>query len=169
MNVQAFWNVMGHYSEQTWMKSNILFDMDSITGISHTLLKYKDNENIEQVIDLKESAGIWWEKHHKETLLTKIMRKKRKCIYAGNKEFRIGGISYIELYTSKEQIRFGLKIPYTDEQSVLMPFREKWEEINIALHKEGYWLFDMNYITSCVGNIFLKREKNIRNSPNKSK
>ena len=70
--------------------------------------------------------------------------KKRKCIYAGNKEFRIGGISYIELYTNKEQIRFGLKIPYTDEQSVLMPFREKWEEINIALHKEGYWLFDMN-------------------------
>ena len=121
------------------------------------------------MIDLKESAGIWWEKHHKETLLTKIMRKKRKCIYAGNKEFRIGGVSYIELYTSKEQIRFGLKIPYTDEQSVLMPFREKWEEINIALHKEGYWLFDMNYITSCVGNIFLKREKNIRNSPNKSK
>ncbi|MDE7207341.1 MAG: hypothetical protein K2N90_09340 [Lachnospiraceae bacterium] len=126
------------------MKSTILFDMDSITGISDTLLKYKDNENIEQVIDLKESAGIWWKKHHKETLLTKIMRKKQKCIYAGNKEFRIGGISYIELYTNKEQIRFGLKIPYTDEQSVLMPFREKWEEINIALHKEGYWLFDMN-------------------------
>lgn len=126
------------------MKSTILFDMDSITGISDTLLKYKDNENIEQVIDLKESAGIWWKKHHKETLLTKIMRKKQKCIYAGNKEFRIGGISYIELYTNKEQIRFGLIIPYTDEQSVLMPFREKWEKINIALHKEGYWLFDMN-------------------------
>lgn len=144
MDVQAFWNVIDHYNEQTWMRSTILFDMDSITGISDTLLKYKDNENIEQVIDLKESAGIWWEKHHKETLLTKIMRKKQKCIYAGNKEFRIGGISYIELYTNKEQIRFGLKIPYTDEQSALMPFREKWEEINIALHKEGYWLFDMN-------------------------
>ncbi len=41
MNVQAFWNVIGHYNEQTWMKSNILFDMDSITGISHTLLKYQ--------------------------------------------------------------------------------------------------------------------------------
>ena len=144
MDVQAFWNVIGHYNEQTWMRSTILFDMDSITGISDTLLKYKDNENIEQVIDLKESAGIWWEKHHKETLLTKIIRKKQKCIYAGNKEFRIGGISYIELYTNKEQIRFGLKISYTDEQSTLMPFREKWEEINIALHKEGYWLFDMN-------------------------
>ena len=126
------------------MKSTILFDMDSITGISDTLLRYKDNDNIEQVIDLKESAGIWWEKHHKETLLTKIMRKKRKCIYAGNKEFRIGEISYIELYTNKGQIRFGLKIPNTDEQSVLIPFIEKWEELNIALHKEGYWLFDMN-------------------------
>lgn len=126
------------------MKSTILFDMDSITGISDTLLKYKDNDGIEQMIDLKESAGIWWKKHHKETLLTKIMRKKQKCIYAGNKEFRIGEISYIELYTNKEQIRFGLRIPNTDEQSVLMPFREKWEEINMALHKEGYWLFDMN-------------------------
>lgn len=126
------------------MKSTILFDMDSITGISDTLLKYKDNDGIEQVIDLKESAGIWWKKHHKETLLTKIMRKKQKCIYAGNKEFRIGEISYIELYTNKEQIRFDLKIPNTDEQSILMPFREKWEEINMALHKEGYWLFDVN-------------------------
>ena len=55
------------------MKSTILFDMDSITGISDTLLRYKDNDNIEQVIDLKESAYIWWEKHHKETILTKIM------------------------------------------------------------------------------------------------
>lgn len=126
------------------MKSTILFDMDCITGIFDTLLKYKDNDGIEQMIDLKESAGIWWKKHHKETLLTKIMRKKQKCIYAGNKEFRIGEISYIELYTNKEQIRFGLRIPNTDEQSVLMPFREKWEEINMALHKEGYWLFDMN-------------------------
>lgn len=126
------------------MKSTILFDVDSITGISDTLLKYKDNDGIEQVIDLKESAGIWWKKHHKETLLTKIMRKKQKCIYAGNKEFRIGEISYIELYTNKEQIRFDLKIPNTDEQSILMPFREKWEEINMALHKEGYWLFDVN-------------------------
>lgn len=126
------------------MKSTILFDVDSITGISDTLLKYKDNDGIEQVIDLKESAGIWWKKHHMETLLTKIMRKKQKCIYAGNKEFRIGEISYIELYTNKEQIRFDLKIPNTDEQSILMPFREKWEEINMALHKEGYWLFDVN-------------------------
>lgn len=126
------------------MKSTILFDMDSITGISDTLLRYKDNDNIEQVIDLKESAYIWWEKHHKETILTKIMKKKQKCIYAGNKEFRIGEISYIELYTNKGQIRFGLKIPNTDEQSVLIPFIEKWEELNIALHKEGYWLFDMN-------------------------
>ena len=53
-------------------------------------------------------------------------------------------MSYIELYTKNEQIRFILKIPYTEEQSVLRPFREKWEEINIALNKEGYWLFDMN-------------------------
>lgn len=126
------------------MKSTILLDMDSITDISGTLLKYKDNENIEQMIDLKESAGMWWKRHHKESLLTKIMRKQQKCIYAGNKEFRIGGISYIELYTSKEQIRFVLKVPYTDEQSILMPLQEKWEKINIALHKEGYWLFDMN-------------------------
>ncbi len=126
------------------MKSTILFDVDSITGISDTLLKYKDNDGIEQVIDLKESAGIWWKKHHKETLLTKIMRKKQNCIYAGNKEFRIGEISYIELHTNKEQICFDLKIPNTDEQSILMPFREKWEEINMALHKEGYWLFDVN-------------------------
>lgn len=126
------------------MKNTILLDMDSIIGISDTFLKYKDNENIEQMIDLKESAGIWWKKHHKETFLTKLMRKKQKCIYAGNKEFRIGEISYIELYTTKEQIRFVLKIPYTDEQSILIPFQKKWEEINIALHKEGYWLFDMN-------------------------
>lgn len=126
------------------MESTILFDMDHITDISDTLLKYKDNKNMEQVIDLRESACIWWKRHHKETLLTKIMRKKQKCIYAGNKEFRIGEISYIELYTKKGQIRFGLNIPYTNEQNILIPFREKWDEINIALNKEGYWLFDIH-------------------------
>ena len=57
------------------MKNTILLDMNSITDISDTLLKYKDNENIERMIDLKESAGVWWEKYHKETLLSKIMRK----------------------------------------------------------------------------------------------
>ena len=126
------------------MKNTIILNMDSIISISNTLLKYKDNDNIEQVIDLKESASIWWEKHNKETFLTKIMRKKQKNIYAGNKEFCIGEMSYIELYTKNEQIRFILKIPYAEEQSVLRTFREKWEEINIALQKEGYWLFDMN-------------------------
>ena len=125
------------------MKNTILLDMNSITDVSDTLLKYKDNENIERMIDLKESASIWWEKYHKETLLSKIMRKKQKCRYAGNKEFRIGEISYIEFYTKNEQMRFGLKIPYTKEQSVLIPFLKKWEEINIALHKGGSWLFDM--------------------------
>lgn len=124
------------------MKNTILLDMNSITSISNALLKYKDNENIEQIINLKESAGIWWEEHHRETLLAKIMRKKQKCIYVGNKEFRIGDMSYIELYTKKEQIRFILKIPYTEE-NILMPFREKWEGINIALQKEGYWLYDI--------------------------
>lgn len=29
------------------MKGTILFDMDCITGISDTLLKYKDNDGIE--------------------------------------------------------------------------------------------------------------------------
>lgn len=87
------------------MKNTILLDMNSITDISDTLLKYKDNENIERMIDLKESASVWWEKYHKETLLSKIMRKKQKCRYAGNKEFRIGEISYIEFYTKNEQMR----------------------------------------------------------------
>lgn len=63
---------------------------------------------------------------------------EESCIYVGNKEFRIGDMSYIELYTKKEQIRFTLKIPYTEEESILIPFREKWEEINIALQKEGF-------------------------------
>lgn len=126
------------------MKNTIMLNMDSIISISNTLLKYKDNDNIEQVIDLKESASIWWEKHNKKTFLTKIMRKKQKNIYAGNKAFCIGEISYVELYTNNEQIRFILKIPYAEDQSVLRTFREKWEEINIALQKEGYWLFDMN-------------------------
>ncbi len=69
------------------MKSTILFDMDSITGISDTLLRYKDNDNIEQVIDLKESAYIWWEKHHKETILTKIMKKNKNVYMLGIKNF----------------------------------------------------------------------------------
>lgn len=38
------------------MKSTILFDRDSITGISDTLLRHKDKDNIEQAIDLKESV-----------------------------------------------------------------------------------------------------------------
>ena len=35
------------------MKSTILFDMDIITCITYTLLRNKDNDNIEQVIYLK--------------------------------------------------------------------------------------------------------------------
>lgn len=126
------------------MKDTIILDMDSIIRISDTLLKYKDNENVEQIINLKESADIWWEKHNKSTLLSKLLRKKQKNIYAGNKAFCIGETSYIELYTKNKQIRFTFKVPYTTEQSVIMPFQEKWDELNIALHKEGYWLFDMN-------------------------
>lgn len=126
------------------MKDTMILNMNNIINISNTILKYKDIENVEQTIDLKESAGIWWEKYNKSTLLSKIMRKKQKNKYVGNKAFSIGEMSYVELYTKNKNIRFILKMPYTKEQSVLMPFQEKWEEINIALHKEGYWLFDMN-------------------------
>lgn len=126
------------------MKDTVILSINSIISISNTLLKYKDNENIEQIIDLKKSADIWWEMYHKNNLLSKIMRKKQKNKYAGNKVFTIGKTSYIELYTKNKQIRFTLEVPYTKDQSVLMLFREKWDEINTALHKEGYWLFDMN-------------------------
>ena len=130
--------------EDFQMKDSIIINMDSIISISNTLLKYKDNESAEHKIDLKESASIWWEKYNEETLLTKILRKKQRNRYVGNKAFSIGEMSYIELFTQNEQIRFVLEIPYTKEQSVLIPFRKKWDKINVALNNEGYWLFDMN-------------------------
>lgn len=119
-----------------------ILNIHDITRISDSSLKYKDNG--EQSICLKESAEIWWETHHRKTFLSTIQRKKQKNKYVGNKVFYIGGISYIELYSRNGRIRFLLEVPETNGQNSIAPFREKWEKINIALHKEGYWLFDMN-------------------------
>ena len=92
-------------------------------------------------IDLKQSAQLWWDKHNKPSVFDIIFRKKYKNIYAGDKKFDLEN-PYICLYAGDDEIVFADKLTADFDTSDLCELRAFWDEINVELNKQGYWLFD---------------------------
>ncbi len=116
------------------------FDINCIQGIRDGIFLYTDGVNIEK-IDIKKSAEIWWDKHHKSTLMDIVLKKRAKNKYAGDKCFNFAE-SYIRLYTGEDEIIFKKKFPDEVDTSDACEFRMWWDDINICLNQLGYWLFD---------------------------
>ncbi|MBO5352960.1 MAG: hypothetical protein J6A77_06640 [Lachnospiraceae bacterium] len=116
------------------------FNMSCLRGIRDGKVLYEyDSKN--EVIDIKKSAGIWWDKHHKSSIMDVLLMKRTKNKYAGDKYFSFVE-SYIRLYSGKDEIIFKKKFPDEIDTSDACEFRMWWEDINTSLNQQGYWLFD---------------------------
>ena len=116
------------------------FDFSCIQGIRDGMLFYEYNGRNEK-IDIKKSAEIWWDKHHKSTLMDIVLKKRAKNKYVGDKCFNFAE-SYIRLYTGEDEMIFKKKFPDEVDTSDACEFRMRWDDINICLNQLGYWLFD---------------------------
>ncbi len=113
------------------------FDLNCIQGIRDGMFLYTDEGSIEK-IDIKKSAEIWWDKHYKSTLMDIVLKKRTKNKYAGDKCFNFTE-PYIRLYVGEDEMIFTKK--FSDEVDTC-EFRMWWDDINISLNQQGYWLFD---------------------------
>ena len=116
------------------------FELNCIQGIRDGKFLYTDEGSIEK-IDIKKSAEIWWDKHHKSTLMDIVLKKRAKNKYAGDKWFNFTE-PYIRLYVGGDEMIFKKKIPDEVDTSDACEFRMWWDDINISLNQQGYWLFD---------------------------
>ncbi len=114
--------------------------MNCVQGIHSGMLIYEEDEKTEK-IDLKKSAELWWDKHHKATLMDILLRKRAQNIYVGDKCFNFSE-PYIRLYVEKDEIIFTKRFPDEVDTSDASEFRTWWDDINRRLNQQGYWLFD---------------------------
>lgn len=116
------------------------YDMDCVQGVRSGMFLYADRGTIEK-IDLRKSAKLWWDKHHKTTIMDAFLRKRTKNIYVGDKCFNFSE-PYIRLYVEKYEVVFSKNFPDEVDTSDASEFRMWWDEINRGLNQQGYWLFD---------------------------
>ena len=116
------------------------FDLNCIQGIQDGMFLYTNDGDVEK-IDIEKSAEIWWNKHHKSTLMDIFLKKRTKNKYAGDKCFNFDE-PYIRLYTDEDELIFKKKYPDDVDASEAREFRMWWDDINIGLNQLGYWLFD---------------------------
>lgn len=116
------------------------FDFSCIQGIRDGMLFYEYNGRNEK-IDIKKSAEIWWDKHHKSTLMDIVLKKRAKNKYAGDKCFNFAK-PYIRLYAGEDEMIFKKEYPDDVDTSDACEFRMWWDDIKICLNQLGYWLFD---------------------------
>ncbi len=91
-------------------------------------------------IDIKKSAEIWWDKHHKSSVMDVFLKKRAKNKYAGDKCFNFIEL-YIRLYVGEDEIVFKKKFPDEVDTSDACEFRMWWDDINAKINQWGYWLF----------------------------
>lgn len=122
------------------MKREDSFDFGCIQGVCDGMLLYEDNgESVK--IDIRKSAGLWWDCHNRNTIMNRLRKKRTKNIYAGDKCFAYTE-AYIRLYADEREILFKKKFPDEWDTNDVHEFRKWWEQINSDFHKLGYWLFD---------------------------
>lgn len=122
------------------MKQKDSFDFRCIQGVSDGMLLYEDNGEIVK-IDIRKSAGHWWDLHNRNTIMDILLKKRAKNKFAGDKCFAYTE-AYIRLYADENEILFKKKFPDEWDTSDACEFRMWWEQINSDFHKLGYWLFD---------------------------
>lgn len=113
-------------------------DITDIIRADKTYLYFIDN-GTERSIALRASADIWWDMRHKASLKDRLLRKKQKNIYAGEKCFCIDGTAYIKLFDKDTEYLFEMYVSADD----VTEKRRIWSEVNTMLNKQGFWLFDM--------------------------
>ena len=116
------------------------FDMNYLKGVRDGMFLYEYN-GTNETIDIKKSAEIWWEKHHKSTIKDIILKKRVKNKYAGDKCFNFTE-PYIRLYAGGDEVIFKNKFPEEVDTSDVCEFRMWWDDINAKINQLGYWLFD---------------------------
>ena len=116
------------------------FDMNCLQGVRDGMFLYEYNGKNE-MIDIKKSAELWWDKHHKRTIKNVLLKKRVKSKYAGDKCFNFIE-PYIRLYAGEDEIVFKKRFPDELDTSDACEFRMWWADINIRLNQLGYWLFD---------------------------
>lgn len=94
------------------------------------IITYRNGRN--EKIDIKKSAEIWWDKHHKSTLMDIVLKKRAKNKYAGDKCFNFAK-PYIRLYAGEDEMIFKKEYPDDVDTSDACEFRMWWDDINIGL------------------------------------
>lgn len=112
-------------------------ELTDILRIDKEQLYYVE-KGVEKAIDLRESANRWWDLYHKISLFDKLFSRKKKNIYVGEKYFCIHGRSYIKFFDIDTEYCFQMNVSIDD----LKEKRQIWEDINLMLHKQGFWLYD---------------------------
>ncbi len=54
------------------------YNLERIQNISDGKMTYLNLKEESETINLKESALLWWEKHNKESLIDKLLKRKIK-------------------------------------------------------------------------------------------
>ena len=85
------------------------------------MLLYEYNGKNEK-IDIKKSSEIWWDKHHKRSLMDVLLKKRVKNKYAGDKCFNFTE-SYIRLYVGEDELIFKENFPDEVDTSNACEFR----------------------------------------------
>lgn len=82
-----------------------LYPATSIEGISKHNLVYKDKDGTEQAINLIKCRDNWYKSHNtKESLIDKVLQKRKKCTYVGDRLWGYGEAYFI--FYSDIKIKF---------------------------------------------------------------
>ena len=125
------------------------YSLRNIRYIQSAKLVYLDENNLEEQVDLKKSAEIYYDIHYKhinkkpllpqvgEYITNILLRRKRKNRYVGDRFWSMKEC-YIRLYNQEGEIKFLENISDYSE------IRTLYCSIRNEIQKQGYWLFDEN-------------------------
>ncbi len=131
------------------------YSLRNIRYIQSAKLVYLDENNLEEQVDLKKSAEIYYDIHYKhinkkpllpqvgEYITNILLRRKRKNRYVGDRFWSMKEC-YIRLYNQEGEIKFIAKISGDENTSDYSEVRTLYCSIRNEIQKQGYWLFDEN-------------------------
>ena len=131
------------------------YSLRNIRYIQSAKLVYLDENNLEEQVDLKKSAEIYYNIHYKyinkkpllpqvgEYITDILLRRKRKNRYVGDRFWSMKEC-YIRLYNQEGEIKFIAKISGDENTSDYSEVRTLYCSIRNEIQKQGYWLFDEN-------------------------
>lgn len=119
------------------------YSLRNIRYIQSAKLVYLDENNLEEQVDLKKSAEIYYDMHYKHNFIDILLRTKRKNRYVGDRFWSMKEC-YIRLYNQEGEIKFIAQISGDENTSDYSEIRTLYCSIRNEIQKQGYWLFDEN-------------------------